>query len=110
MSGAHMGNPGSSPLSHLHQLCQIRGQLQVPGTGTSPGLRLSCQVQQSSLRTREAGTLQEQGHWPQRGRQAGVLESPSRGRDLGVAVTQGERGEWKWTNIHFHGFSVFSCS
>lgn len=44
-------------------------------------------------------------------RQAGgVLELPSRGRDLGVVVTQGERGEWKWTNINFHGFPVFSCS
>ena len=49
------------------------------------------------------------GHWLQRGRRAGVLEPPSRGRDLGVAVTQGERGEWKWTNINFSGFPVFIC-
>ena len=66
VSGARVDDPGSSPSQSPAMTLPIRGQLQAPGTCTSSGLRLSCQVRQSSPgplfpRTRKAWTLQERG-------------------------------------------------
>lgn len=79
VSGAHVDDPGSSPWSQSPAAtpCQIRGQLQVPGSCTSgPAFILPGLTEFSGPlfpRTREAWTLQEPGHRRQRGRRAGSL-------------------------------------